>query len=113
MEKSKRKRGARSAKAAGSGKTLDISKLIDEIFEEQVVVRDGGVTRRVTCIRAIIHQLWQKSMGGSCRAHRLYMRYIRFAASQGQKGGIELRFGPDLLTAEEVMRKHKATHEQA
>lgn len=81
--------------------------LIDDIFAERVVVKEGGTARRVTCIRAIIHQLWQKSLSGSQKAYKLYMRYLRFVATQVPKGdAFELRFGPDLLTSEEVYRKH-------
>ena len=107
MSKAKRERVKRTKKSRGSGKTLDIAVLIDKIFAEKVVVKEGGLTRRITCIRAIIHQLWQRSIGGSRKAHKLYIRYLRFAAAQVQNnGGLEIRFGPDLLTAEEVRRKH-------
>ena len=108
MSKAKRERVKRTKKSRGSGKTLDIAVLIDKIFAEQVVVKEGDLTRRITCIRAIIHQLWQKSIGGSRKAHKLYIRYLRFAATQVQNsnGGLEVRFGPDLLTEEEVHRKH-------
>ena len=106
MSKAKRERVKRTKKSRGSGKTLDIAVLIDKIFAERVVVKEGGLTRRITCIRAMIHQLWQKSIGGSRKAHKLYIRYLRFVATQVPKGGFEIRFGPDLLTAEEVHRKH-------
>jgi hypothetical protein len=92
--------------ASRGGKTLDLTVLIDDIFAKKVMLSDGHSARRVSCIRAIIHQLWQKSIGGSRRAQRLYMRYMKFAAEKIQRPGIEMRFGPDRLTAEEVMRKH-------
>lgn len=80
--------------------------LIDNILAERVVVKEGETTHRVTCIRAIIHQLWQKSLAGSRKAQKLYMRYVRFVAAQAKNGGFEIRFGPDLLTEEQVRRKH-------
>ena len=106
MSKSKRDSVRGLKKIRESGKTLDIAELIDTIFAEQVVIKEGDSVRRVTCIRAIIHQLWQKSLGGSRKAQRLYMRYVRFVASQVTKGGFELRFGPDMLTEAEVYDKH-------
>ena len=108
LKKSKRRwRGP--TQVTQTGGTLDITVLIDKIFAQQVAINEGDAVRRVTCIRAVIHQLWQKSLGGSRKAHRLYMRYIRFVAGQVRGGGLELRFGPDMLTAEEVQRKHGRT----
>jgi hypothetical protein len=88
-----------------TGDTLDIAVLIDAIFEKEVLVKEGNSTQRITCIQAIIHQLWLKSLGGSRKAHRLCMRYLRFVASQARDGGFEMRFGPDMLTGDEVQRK--------
>jgi hypothetical protein len=97
----------RTKRSRADSKTLDITVLIDNIFAEQVVLKEGGSARRVTCIRAIIHHLWQKSLTGSRKAQRLYMRYVRFAAARAKKGGYELRYGPDLLTEKQVLRKHR------
>jgi hypothetical protein len=92
-------------KSSANKTTLDLAVLIDRIFLEPVVLNEGNTKYRVTCIRAIIHQLWQRSLGGNQRASRLYMRYIRFVAAQTAERGFEVRFGPDMLTAEQVMRK--------
>jgi hypothetical protein len=107
MSKARSDRAKRTKRSRGGGKTLDITVLIDKLLAEQVVLKEGETTRRVTCIRAIIHQLWQKSLAGSLKAHKLYMRYVRFAAAQVKNGSLELRYGPDLLTEEQVLRKHE------
>lgn len=85
---------------------LDVAAMIDKFLLSPVTVREGDTTRRVTCFEAILHQLWRQAVSGSRRADKLLMRYLRFAGSRGNPGGIEFRFGPDLLTEEEVLRKH-------
>ncbi len=109
MRRARDGRAKRARRTPREGNTLDVAALIDNLFVEEVAVREGDKVKRVTCIRAIVHQLWQKSLGGSGKAQKLYMRYMRFVANQIQGGGVELRFGPDMLTSEEVHRKHGRT----
>jgi hypothetical protein len=85
---------------------LDVPAMIDEFFHRPTELTEGGTSRRVTYFEVILHHLWRKSMAGSRKAFKLFTRYMKFAKSQGKSGEIEFRFGPEFLTAEEVLKKH-------
>jgi hypothetical protein len=89
-----------------SEKTLDIALLIDRIFAEEILLTVAGKPIRLTFFEAILQHVWQQSLTGNRKASRLYTRYLQFAASQDEESGFEVRFGNELLTADEVQRKH-------
>lgn len=105
MRRAKHERVKRPKKTPKNGNTLDLAALIDKLFAEEMTVKEGNRIRRVTCVRAIMHQLWRKSFDGGAKAYKLFMRHARFFAAQVRESDVELRFGPDMLTAEQVERK--------
>ena len=65
---------------------LNAAKMIDAAFAEKVVITIGGRTVEISTFRAIVLQLWIKSMKDK-RALRVLSRYQAYAAKRTKSQG--------------------------
>jgi Family of unknown function (DUF5681) len=54
--------------------------LIDELLEEQIIIVEAGVSRRISVFEAILLQLWSKEMAGDKRAIAVRLKYQEFVS---------------------------------
>jgi hypothetical protein len=68
-----------SGNPGGKKRIKKLSRVIEEIFHEEVELAEGGLKKRITVFEAILLQLWLKQSKGSRRAMRVLKKYAAFA----------------------------------
>jgi hypothetical protein len=75
-------------------RSLNVAELVEQAFARKIRVREGGRSVTKTVFEVIVLQLWAKVLNGNVRAAHVLVRYQRFAAGRGGRGGVKIVFEP-------------------
>ena len=71
-----------SGNPGNKNKSKKLSRMIEEIFCEELDIAEGGLKRRISVFGAILLQLWLKQSKGNRRAMRVLKKYEAFAKTK-------------------------------
>jgi uncharacterized protein YrzB (UPF0473 family) len=80
--KSKQWKKGQSGNSGTKKKTKKLSRMIEEIFYEEIEIIEDGAKRRISVFEAILLQLWLKQSKGNRRAIRVLIKYEAFAKTK-------------------------------